>query len=176
MFLLDALRQENVDKLSPKLQELLSELKALFVKISPDQVNSEGKIEFVQFRGKWGFRMDVQPKDLLVPSLKVEAFNDYCNLYIMDHHENDFESRPDIDVNFKKKILEGVQRYLSGITVLLSYDKNQKLIKKTCYWGLNTEVDKNQRLGTIIFGFWSFRKVREVKKITSCLFSPSTIH
>ena len=167
MFLFDKVRQEDVDKLPADLKELFLQLKALLEKVLIGKLDTEkSSVEIKRFRKDLGFSINVQPKDNLVPSLKIDTYEQYSNIYVLDSHESDYERNPKKDKDFIKDTLTGVQHYFNGVTIVLHYGKRGNLIKKIGYWGLNTETDKHKRMGTIVYGFLPFRRVNTIKKIT----------
>ena len=63
-------------------------------------------------------------------------------------------------------VVKSTERYLEGITILESYNRYEKLIRKEYFFSVNTESDEKCRIGVTSYFLIFPRKVCSTRKKT----------
>lgn len=75
-------------------------------------------------------------------------------------------SNPERDETLADMVVTSIERYLDGITVIESYNKNGKLIRKQCFFGIDAECEEKSSVGTAWYPIVFSRKIYSTKKTT----------
>jgi len=164
--MLDNLDLEKLSNLPSYVQRLFEALKPALAQINLNKINREkSKIDIEKNGRKWTFVINIYAKDERIPPLTLFASKKQCILGLAEHEEIECHtiSQKDEDGVIKEVVL-AAEKYLKGITILEHYDKNNKVFKKTFYYGLDTEGMKEQIIGSCSHGFCFFRRSQHIEK------------
>ena len=167
MFLLDNIKSEYLGSLPLYAKKMFEELKPVLEKVNEDKIDTDkSKIIIEENNKSWILNITIISKDKRIPMLDLFASKNQCILGLAEHEEIECHTNPEKAANLIKEIISSTKKYLSGITILEHYDKNNKVFRKTFYYGVDTEGMKENRIGCSLYGFHFFTRSNRTEKIT----------
>jgi hypothetical protein len=159
MYLLDAVKSEDVSKLPAYVIKLFEALKPVLEKIDPDKIDKEESYIKIEPDGKqYRLTIVIDPKDKRVSQFDISACKGYFILGLAESEYMEDHSSPEKEAEeLIKQVVSVVDRYISGITVVEHYDKRNIEFKKEYYWGVDSQPKKENLIGRS-FSFTAFLK------------------
>ena len=151
--------------LAPYAQELLGRLIPTLRRLDIDQLSASSSLAVEEQRDGFVLTLEVNPSDENIPSLGLRAYPNQCFLDLADSEYLEAHGVPPDWQELVDQVITAAERYLNGVTILEQYNRNHKLIGKAYFYGIDTENDKQSRIGSSSYLVFP-RKVKSVVKRT----------
>jgi hypothetical protein len=110
--------------------------------------------------------LEIVSTDTNIPSLYLVASNQECILAFAEGEQIECHGKPERDDALVDIVVKTTERFLEGITVLESYNRQEKLIRKEFFFGIDTESDAKCRMGISWYFLIFPKKVCSMRKRT----------
>jgi len=142
------LTPNDMQHLSSYQRVLLERICPLLDRIHPAKVG-EGSLAGITRRGDdWIIHIIIASRNKFIPGLELFAAPDQCNLSFAESEIIECHRNPEKAKELVDEVYAATERYLSGTTVLSSYNENGQLIRRDYFYGIDTENDPEYRIGT----------------------------
>lgn len=119
MNLFEKFNQEDMSKLCPYAQRLLSELVPIVQKINRTKIGDESKIEIIKIKNDWSLYVLIEPRDKSISGLTVYAAESLCVLGYTDYGQPVCHKDPASDEQYLiRKVIDRTYKYLIGSQLL----------------------------------------------------------
>lgn len=98
-------------------------------------------------RGGWVLELLIDAHDPDIPFLSLRACKGQCIVGYADSEQIECHTDPDGNKGLVPMALEAITAYLDGVTVMEHYNKNDRLVKKEYFFGIEGE-GPTRRIGT----------------------------
>ncbi|MBI5936122.1 MAG: hypothetical protein HY867_20650 [Chloroflexi bacterium] len=156
----------NVQNLSAYVLAILNKLEPILERLDAAKLDDSSEVEISNERGDWVLRLAIVPADVNIPLLSLSASSQYCILAFAEGEQIECHSNPEADESLVDMVVESSEKYLGGITVIESYNRNGKLIRKECFFGMDAGNDEKSKIGTSSYFLVFPKKVYSTKKKT----------
>ncbi len=156
----------NEQNLSAYRLNLLNQLRPTLERLDVAKLDDKSTIEISEENGDWVLRLAIISTDVSIPPLFLIASNQQCNLGFADGEQIECHNNPEGDRALVDMVVKLTERYLDGITVLEYYNRYEKLVRKECYFGIDTETDKKCGIGVSSYPLVFPKKVYSTRKRT----------
>lgn len=167
MKLLDTVKNGDIIKLCPYVQELFKKLIPIIESIDESKISEESKIEIIASKKDYSLNIWIEPGDKNIPGINLYASKSQCILGMAGSEQIECHSCPEAEATYLiKNIIQNISDYLNGITIIENYNNKGRLISKTYLYGIDRENDRRKRIGLLKYLFTLFPKMGLTKKIT----------
>lgn len=155
---------KNKVHLSPYAQRLVEGLLPLLERIDSEKIDAKSAFEITRGRDGWVLHIFINSIDPDIPFLDLFASKGQCILGFAESEQIESHSAPDKDKDLVAQVLEAIAAYLNGITILEHYNKNNRVVKKEYFFGMDSESQRERQIGTSYHPFVFPKKVASVEK------------
>ena len=141
------------DRLSPYAQVLLEGLIPILKRLNFNDLSANSSIEVEEHKGDYILHLEVIPSNSAIPPLGLLATQDHCILSFAESEQIESHRISTKWEDLVCQVLALTEQYLNGITVIERYNKNHELVVKEYFYGLDTEGNKDARIGIAYFHF-----------------------
>ena len=133
---LDAASLKNREHLPPYVQRLLEGLLPVLARLDKAKLNAKSSVEVKNEQRGWMLELQIDAADPDIPGVSLTASREQCIVGFAESEQIECHSDPEAARDLVPMALAAITAYLNGITIRAHYNKNDRLVKKEFFFGI----------------------------------------
>jgi hypothetical protein len=140
--------QNGEAELNTYQQQLVERLAPVLDRIDDARVSASSGLAARKAGKKWELLLTVEARATGVPALMLAARPDQCILGFANSEILECHHDPGTDPGPVDEVVTLIERYLSGITVIESYNSRGRIVRTDYFYGLDSELAATSKIGS----------------------------